>query len=124
MDALFGAPSPQLLLGDKGKRGESGARQTIRAMMLALGSPPPPPLSLGREFACSWLARGNIKTMTNPSDPLDTFIAAAAAALDLPLEPDWAPSVKANLAVTLTHAATVAEFTLPDAAEPAPVFKA
>ena len=58
------------------------------------------------------------------SDPLDDFIAAAAAALDLPLEPDWQPAVKANLAVTLKHAAAVSEFALPDEAEPAPVFKA
>ena len=32
--------------------------------------------------------------------------------------------MKANLEVTLTHARTVAEFALPDDAEPAPVFKA
>ena len=58
------------------------------------------------------------------ADPLDEFIAAAAAALGLPLEPEWQPSVKANLAVTLKHAALVDEFPLPDAAEPAPVFEA
>ena len=34
------------------------------------------------------------------------------------------PAVKANLEVTLKHAAIVAEFKLPDDAEPAPVFKA
>jgi 1-carboxybiuret hydrolase subunit AtzG-like len=55
---------------------------------------------------------------------LDDFIVAAAAALDLPLEEAWKPAVKANLAVTLKHAATVAAFKLPDDAEPAPVFKA
>jgi hypothetical protein len=32
--------------------------------------------------------------------------------------------VRANLDVTLKHAAFVAEFELPDDAEPAPVFKA
>jgi hypothetical protein len=32
--------------------------------------------------------------------------------------------VKANLDVILKHAAVVAEFELPDEAEPAPVFKA
>lgn len=58
------------------------------------------------------------------SDPLDDFIATAVAALDLPLEPDWQPAVKANLAVTLKHAAFVGEFVLPDDAEPAPVFEA
>jgi hypothetical protein len=58
------------------------------------------------------------------SPPLDDFIAAAAAALDLPLDPAWTPAVKANLEVTLKHAALVAEFALPDEAEPAPIFKA
>ncbi len=60
--------------------------------------------------------------MANP--PLDDYIAAAAAALDLPLEAAWVPSVKANLDVSLRLANLVADFPLPDAAEPAPVFKA
>lgn len=59
-----------------------------------------------------------------PNPPLDDFIDAAALALDLPLDPAWKPAVKANLDVTLRHAATVAEFALPDEAEPAPIFKA
>jgi hypothetical protein len=58
------------------------------------------------------------------SDPLDDFLNAAAKALDLPLEEAWKPAVKANLAVTLKHAALVTEFALPDEAEPAPVFRA
>ncbi len=58
------------------------------------------------------------------TDPLDDFIDAAAQALQLPIAPEWKPAVKANLAVTLKLAATVAEFPLPDDAEPAPVFKA
>jgi hypothetical protein len=58
------------------------------------------------------------------ADPLDDFMTAAAAALNLPLEADWRPAVKTNLAVTLTHAALVGEFSLPDDAEPAPVFEA
>jgi 1-carboxybiuret hydrolase subunit AtzG-like len=58
------------------------------------------------------------------TDPLDAFIVAAAQALDLPLQEAWKPAVKANLAVTLKHAALVAEFALPDEAEPAPVFRA
>jgi hypothetical protein len=56
--------------------------------------------------------------------PLDDFIEAAAAALDLPLAEAWKPAVAANLDVTLKHAVTVAEFKLPDDVEPAPVFKA
>ena len=58
------------------------------------------------------------------ADPLDDFIAAAATALDLPLAPEWQSAVKANLAVTLKHAALAAEFPLPDEAEPAPIYTA
>jgi hypothetical protein len=55
---------------------------------------------------------------------LDDFITAAAAVLDLPLEPAWLPAVRANLEVSLKLGNMVAEFPLPDAAEPAPIFKA
>jgi hypothetical protein len=55
---------------------------------------------------------------------LDHYIDAAARMLDLPVEPEWKPAVKANLAVTLRLAAQVGEFELPDEAEPAPVFEA
>ena len=55
---------------------------------------------------------------------LDDFITSAAAALDLPLEPAWLPAVRANLEVSLKLGNMVAEFPLPDAAEPAPIFKA
>jgi Protein of unknown function (DUF4089) len=60
----------------------------------------------------------------NIGDPLDDYITAAARALDLPIEPDWLPAIKANLAVTLRLGALVQEFDLPDEAEPAPVFRA
>lgn len=55
---------------------------------------------------------------------LDTLIDAAARAIDLPLEPDWKPAVKAHLEVLLRLAVIVEEFKLPDEAEPAPVFEA
>ena len=58
------------------------------------------------------------------SKSLDDFVEAAAAALGIPLEDAWKPAVKANLEVILRHADIVAEFKLPDDAEPAPVFKA
>ena len=61
--------------------------------------------------------------MTNP-DPLDDFIAASAQTLGLPMEQAWLPAVRANLEVTLRHATLVAEFVLPDNAEPAPIFAA
>jgi hypothetical protein len=54
---------------------------------------------------------------------LDSFIDAAAEALALPLEPEWKSAVKANLEVTLRLGKLVAEFELPDEAEPAPVYK-
>ena len=57
-------------------------------------------------------------------DQLDAFIAAAARVLDLPAQKAWLPAIKANLRVTLQHAAAVTEFELPDDAEPAPVFRA
>jgi hypothetical protein len=61
--------------------------------------------------------------MANP-DPLDDLIAASAQMLGLPMKTDWLPAVRANLDVTLKHAALVAEFELPDDAEPAPIFTA
>jgi hypothetical protein len=57
-------------------------------------------------------------------DALDALIEASAAALMLSIEPAWKPTIKANLAVTLQLANFVAEFQLPDEAEPAPVFEA
>ena len=62
--------------------------------------------------------------MGTQDDTLDDFIDAAAAALGLPVEPEWKPGIKANLQVTLRVAAMVAEFELPDETEPAPVFEA
>jgi Protein of unknown function (DUF4089) len=55
---------------------------------------------------------------------LDRYIDAAAEALALPIDPDWKPGIKANLQVTLRLAALVADFELPDEAEPAPTFEA
>ena len=57
-------------------------------------------------------------------DPLDELIDAAARVLELPIEPEWKAAVKVNLQVTLRHGTHVAEFALPDDAEPAPVFVA
>ena len=62
--------------------------------------------------------------MATDTDPLDDFIAASARALGLTIGRSGMPAVKANLEVTLKHAALVAEFDLPDDAEPAPVFTA
>ena len=62
--------------------------------------------------------------MSKPSHPLDAYIEAAAAALAIPVEPEWREEIRANLEVTFKLAALVAEKELPDDAEPAPVFKA
>ena len=61
---------------------------------------------------------------TAQRDPLDSFVDAAAHALDLKIEPAWKDAIKINLEVTLALAALFADFPLPDDAEPAPVFSA
>jgi hypothetical protein len=58
-----------------------------------------------------------------PDTSLDDYIAATARVLDLPVDPAWLPSVRANLELTLRLAAVVAEFPLPDEADAAPVFE-
>jgi Protein of unknown function (DUF4089) len=58
------------------------------------------------------------------ADPLDDYIDAVAKALKLPIEDAWKPSVKANLEVSLKLAGLVEEFPLPDATEPASIFRA
>ena len=62
--------------------------------------------------------------MTSKPDSLDAFIDSAARALNLPVEPEWKPDVRANLAVILKLAALVGEKELPDDAEPAQIFRA
>ena len=59
-----------------------------------------------------------------PTAELDEFIAASARALALPLDPAWYPAIRSNLEVIFRLAALVADFKLPDDAEPAPVFRA
>ncbi|GJE17128.1 hypothetical protein AIGOOFII_1840 [Methylobacterium marchantiae] len=58
------------------------------------------------------------------SGGFDTYIDAASAFLGLPLDPAWVAAVGANLTVLHAAAGLVAEFPLPDEAEPAPVFTA
>jgi hypothetical protein len=59
-----------------------------------------------------------------PDQNLDSLIAASAQALDLSVDPAWHPAIRFNLDVTFRFAALVADFPLPDDAEPAPVFRA
>ena len=58
------------------------------------------------------------------TDHLDAYIDSAAAALGIPVDPAWKPTIRANLDVTFRFAAFVGEKELPDDAEPAPVFRA
>jgi hypothetical protein len=72
-------------------------------------------------------AKGGKRTATTKaaaSDSVDLLIAASAYALALPIDADWLGPIKFNLQLILRHAALVAEFSLPDDAEPAPVFRA
>jgi 1-carboxybiuret hydrolase subunit AtzG-like protein len=62
--------------------------------------------------------------MERQEQTFDQLIDASAAALGLQIEPEWRAAIKANLAATLRLANLVAEFELPDEAEPAPVFEA
>jgi hypothetical protein len=55
---------------------------------------------------------------------VETLVAASAKALALPVAPAWRGGVRLNLQLLFTHAARVDEFSLPDATEPAPVFRA
>ena len=68
--------------------------------------------------------RAKTSRKTAKRDPLDSFVDAAAHALDLKIEPAWKGAIKANLEVTLALATLFADFPLPDDAEPAPVFSA
>jgi hypothetical protein len=58
------------------------------------------------------------------TDDLDAFIASGARLLGLTIRPEWRGAIRLHLAVSLGHARSVAEFPLPDEADPAPVFSA
>jgi hypothetical protein len=57
-------------------------------------------------------------------DALDAYIDSASAALNIPVAAEWKPAVKANLQVIFRFADNVVSFSLPDDAEPAPLFRA
>ena len=58
------------------------------------------------------------------SDSLDDYIDSVAAALSLPIDPEWKPAVLSNLEVSLRMARLVDEFALPDESEPVSVYVA
>jgi hypothetical protein len=63
-------------------------------------------------------------TRSMSTSDLDEFIAASARVLALPADPAWYPKIRINLEATVQLATFVADFKLPDDAEPAPVFRA
>jgi hypothetical protein len=58
-----------------------------------------------------------------PKD-LEAFVRSAASLLELKLDDAWVPQVMTILGVIFQHGSTVEAVTLPDDAEPAPVFEA
>jgi len=83
-----------------------------------------PPALPGRSRKQAKSAAKPKKAHAAAADPLDDFIKAAAQTLALPVEPAWQSVVKMNLRVILGQAALFSEFSLPDEAEPAPIFMA
>jgi hypothetical protein len=57
-------------------------------------------------------------------DELDDWLDANAALLGITVAPEWRQSVRLHLRLTRDMAERVAEFPLPDEAEPAAVFRA
>jgi len=57
-------------------------------------------------------------------DDIDAFIEAGCRLLDIPVRDEWREAIRLHLAISLYHARNVAEFELPDDADPAPVFTA
>jgi hypothetical protein len=85
----------------------------------------PPKLRAGKKPPAGRKPARKPKIVNAPApEPLDAFIKAAARMLALPVEPQWLAAIKANLEVNLRLGALVAEFVLPDEAEPAPIFTA
>jgi hypothetical protein len=85
----------------------------------------PPKLRAGKKPPAGRKPARAPKIVKSPApEPLDAFIEAAARMLALPVEPQWLAAIKANLEVNLRLGALVAEFVLPDEAEPAPIFTA
>ena len=141
MAAPIGAPSPRFFEGEGREDGVSRAAKNREGGALAFLSFLRKRVSDQKKRAAKNTADGllewprcgllaaNLLLLgrngdTAMAEPLDDFIAAAAAALDLPLEVEWQGAIKANLEVTLKHANFVADFALPDEAEPAPIYKA
>jgi hypothetical protein len=60
----------------------------------------------------------------NEADDLDAFIAAGTRLIGVAIRPEWRDAIRLHLSISLEHARTVAEFSLPDETDPAGVFSA
>ena len=58
------------------------------------------------------------------TDDLEAFIDSGTRLIGIAVRPEWREAIRLHLAVSLAHARAVADFTLPDEAEQAPVFEA
>jgi hypothetical protein len=91
-------------------------------------TPPPNPLPQGEGegFADVTLRRCNHRhkgrSMTDAE--LDAWINAGTSLLGIPIQPEWRAAIQLHLTITFGHANNVLAFTLPDEADPAPVFHA
>jgi hypothetical protein len=55
---------------------------------------------------------------------IEAYIDAIVSTLDLRIEPEWRPAIKANVEVTIAMGRLVDDFKLSDVSEPAPVYVA
>jgi hypothetical protein len=60
----------------------------------------------------------------NDTTELDAYIAAGTALLGIPVRPEWHDAIRQHLGVSFEFARAVLDFSLPDEADPAPVFSA
>jgi len=70
------------------------------------------------------MRKTQVRSKTHATDAIDAMVAVNAQALGLSIDPAWHASVAFNLRLILRFGALVAEFELPDDAEPAPIFHA
>lgn len=57
-------------------------------------------------------------------EQIDAFIESGCRLLGVPVRDAWRAAIRLHLETSLDHARNVAEFDLPDEADPAPVFTA
>ena len=108
---------PEIILQPASGLKIEGLGSEIGPLMMIAGGIAPDVLNVNFRKVDSYVRQGFLY-------PLDEFIAAGTRGLGLKVEKSWMKAVRFNLQVTLDLGAMVAEFPLPDDAEPAPVFRA